>query len=72
MLNFKKTYFEEHLPTTASDTLRGVIELVLKDFVILLNVYEFLKFSTLDSMVIHHEICDFIVHDSAGMERNNF
>ena len=32
-LNFKETYFEEHLQTNAPDILRGVIELLHKDFV---------------------------------------
>ena len=31
LLNFKNTYFEEHLQTTAPDFLREVFEL-LKDF----------------------------------------
>ena len=41
----------------------------------LMNVYEFFKFSTLDSlyhMVIRHEQRILIMYDPAGRERNNF
>ena len=44
LLNFKNTYFEEHLWATAPDTSRGVIELRLKDFVLKWMFMNFLNF----------------------------
>ena len=73
LLNFKGTYFEEHLLTTAPDTSRGVIELfeLLIELLLLLN---FLKifYSGQYTMLIHHEQCIFIYMTQSGRERNNF
>ena len=47
---FKSTCFEECLRTTAPNTSRWVIELLLKDFVFLMNVSEFFKLSLYGSI----------------------
>ena len=73
MLNFKNTYFEEHLRATAPDTLRQVIEPPFQGICILMNHYEFLSFSSGQyTMEMHHEQCIFIMNDSSARKRNNF
>ena len=71
MLNFKNTYFEEHLQTTVSGTSRGVSELLLKDFIF---KWMSINFSVSLLLVVYygrHEQCIFI-YDSAGTKRNDF
>ena len=71
-LNFKNTYFEEHLQTTVSGTSRGVSELLLKDFIF---KWMLINFSVSLLLAVyygrHHEQCIFI-YDSAGKKRNDF
>ena len=50
MLNFKNTYFEDHLRATAPNTLRRVIEPPSQVFCILINDYEFFKFFPLGNV----------------------